>query len=1097
MQHQTIFARKFLRKTMDDQFILEKEVNNLGDKLAIIDNWVAQINSGRIDRQKEKSTQADFLNKIFGDVLGYAYDTSDKWLLHKEVTTPIGGKSADGALGIFRMKDGEKDLVDVRVAIELKDARTHLDKKQNRKGNTYTPVEQAFDYANKFGEKCKWVIVSNFKEIRLYNKSLGPTRYESWNLTTLNDYKTPDESAVPNLFQNPDNTEKPNDLQRFFFLLQNGRLFWERGTSDIDNLLKERQEEELRISQDFYKEYKRHRSDLFAHLKKINPQIKDLTLLEKTQKLLDRIIFVCFCEDYDIIPMKTFHRLIEYTRSNIFDPSDSLFYKNVKHLFQNVNDGHRRSRINRFNGGLFADDPMLNEIIIKDDCLEDVILMSRYDFATDMNVNILGHIFEQSISDIEAFKAQITGETIDNQGKRKQDGIFYTPEYITRYIVEQAVGGWLNERKNELGETDLPDLTDEDYDSIQAPSGGNERVQAHIRFWQQYAEALRNIKVIDPACGSGAFLNQVFDFLLKENQIVRNELDKLSLENDPTLLDKYILTNNIYGVDLNHESVQITKLSLWLKTANKHSELTALDQNILIGNSLIDDSKIAGKLAFKWKKRFKHIFDDGGFDVVVGNPPYVRQELLGDIKPHLEKHYESFVGTADLFTYFYEKGISILHPKGILSYVTNDFNKTTSSTLLRKYLTEKTNFIAFSDFSEVDVFKGTTTYPVILTLGLAARSEFLYCKFQQDDIGDIQTVFDNNSYPVVQKSLDATNWMFKSNGVAALFSKIKKHPNVKEVVSKCYRGILTGLNEAFIIDNEDKENIIKRHTKDSDIIKPLYEGRDIQKWNSPAIDKWIIFTRRGINIDEYPAEKEWLSQYKERLSPRNSPKQKIGRKAGRYEWYEIQDSVEYYELFESSKIIWTNLQNDSKFCYDESGAYINAPAVILPTDDKALLAILNSKLVWYFLNQICVVRSGGYIEVKPQYFEQIPIANYSKIKKKLSKKADFQIEKTSAIQSKQTNFRRRLHENLGIEKMSKKLQRFWEYDFKTLLAELKKNKISLSLDKQDEWATYFDKNKAEIQSLQTEIDRTDAEIDRMVYALYGLTDEEIKIVETS
>ena len=579
MQHQTIFARKFLRKTMDDQFILDKEIEDLDTKRAVIDNWVAQINSGRIDRQKEKSTQADFLNKIFGDVLGYTYDTHDKWLLHKEVTTPIGGKSADGALGIFRMTDGEKDLSDVRVAIELKDARTHLDKAQNRQGNRRTPVEQAFDYANKFGESCKWVIVSNFKEIRLYNKSLGPARYESWELTTLND------------------PEQSHELQRFFFLMQKGRLFWEKGVSFVDKILKDRQEEELNISHKFYVEYKNNRIKLLKHLKKHNPKIDELTLFEKTQKLLDRIIFICFCEDYDIIPLRTFNRLIQLARTDIFDSSDDIFYKYVKNLFQNVNEGSRKSRINRFNGGLFADDPILDNLIVKDDCLEDIILMSRYDFATDMNVNILGHIFEQSISDLEVLKAQITGESIDNQGKRKQDGIFYTPEYITRYIVEQAVGGWLNDRKTELGETDLPDLSDEDYDSLQ--NGGNKRIKAHIRFWQQYAEALRNIKVIDPACGSGAFLNQVFDFLYKENQIVRNELDKLSLENDPTPLDKYILTNNIYGVDLNHESVQITKLSLWLKTANKHSELTALDQNILIGNSLIDDPKVAGKLAFK------------------------------------------------------------------------------------------------------------------------------------------------------------------------------------------------------------------------------------------------------------------------------------------------------------------------------------------------------------------------------------------------------------------------------------------------------------------------------------------------------------------
>ena len=509
------------------------------------------------------------------------------------------------------MKDGEKNLSDVRVAIELKDARTHLDKRQNRQGDRRTPVEQAFDYANKFGESCKWIIVSNFVEIRLYNKSIGPAEYESWQLTTLNDYEDPNKKKEADLFNNSED-KKTSELQRFLFLLQNGRLFLEIGDSYVEGYLKERQKKQEEVSQEFYTKYKRYRIQLFHHLKKMNPQIEDLMLLEKTQKLLDRIIFICFCEDYDIIPDNTLSRMVDVWISDIFD-AEATLYKHVKYLFRSINEGNRRGRINRFNGGLFADDPILNQLIIEDDYLEPLVMLYTYDFATELNVNILGHIFEQSISDIEDFKAKITGETVDNQGKRKQDGIFYTPEYITRYIVEQSVGGWLNDCKNELGETDLPELADEDYDSL--TNGGNKHIKAHIRFWQQYNEILRNIKVIDPACGSGAFLNQVFDFLYKEHQIVRNELDKLSLESDPTPLDKFILTNNIYGVDLNHESVQITKLSLWLKTANKHSELTALDQNILIGNSLIDDPKIAGKLAFKWKKHFKAIFDNGGFDL--------------------------------------------------------------------------------------------------------------------------------------------------------------------------------------------------------------------------------------------------------------------------------------------------------------------------------------------------------------------------------------------------------------------------------------------------------------------------------------------------
>jgi hypothetical protein len=213
-------------------------------------------------------------------------------------------------------------------------------------------------------------------------------------------------------------------------------------------------------------------------------------------------------------------------------------------------------------------------------------------------------------------------------------------------------------------------------------------------------------------------------------------------------------------------------------------------------------------------------------------------------------------------------------------------------------------------------------------------------------------------------------------------------------------------------------------------------------------------------------------------------------------WWELRNCA-YYNLFENPKIVFPNLQNNNKFSFDESGAYINAPAVILPTNDKALLAILNSKLIWYFLNQICVVRSGGYIEVKPQYFEQIPIADYSKNKADFKNKTEKQIGKTNTIHTKIARFLKRLTDNLNIEKPSKKLESFYKYDFKTFVSELKKKKVILSLTQQDEWEDYFKAYKTEINTLQAEINQIDREIDKMVYELYGLTEDEIKIVESA
>lgn len=201
-------------------------------------------------------------------------------------------------------------------------------------------------------------------------------------------------------------------------------------------------------------------------------------------------------------------------------------------------------------------------------------------------------------------------------------------------------------------------------------------------------------------------------------------------------------------------------------------------------------------------------------------------------------------------------------------------------------------------------------------------------------------------------------------------------------------------------------------------------------------------------------------------------------------------------MFEKPKIVFPNLQNTNKFAYDETGAYINAPAVILPTNDKFLTAILNSKLVWYFLTSICVVRNGGYVEVKPQYFEQIPIPKISEeIKPELSELTIQIISKTSEKQKLQSLFLHLLENKFAELKINKKLENWHELEFKDFLKELQKAKIKLNISEEAEWIQYFNEQTEKVKTIKSEIEKTDREIDRMVYELYGLTEEEIKIVE--
>lgn len=602
------------------------------------DKWRSLTEQKIVEGKNEISLQDSFLSDIFGKILDYKsiHECPEEWHLYREKKTMTDATRSDGALGFFSSANE-----DVRVVIELKDAKTSLDARQKRKGANYTPVEQAFLYASKFGKKCRWVIVSNYKEIRLYNRNASMNEYESFVIEKLN---------------------HDAELKRFLYLLSRKNLIEKEKQSIIDNLYNSNEAEQEKISKEFYNKYKALRLHLFEHLKEKNSDTDELILLEKAQKILDRFIFICYCEDFGLLPERIFRKMMEAVKNPLIFANVTQ-WDQLKNLFSAIDQGSPRHHINKFNGGLFEFDEILDgKLMLGDEIFDALAEITDYDFDSDLNVNILGHIFEQSITDIEEIKASLAGESFDRKkGKRKKHGIYYTPEYITRYIVAQAVGGWLEERKKELGFEKLAELTEKDFASVKyyKKTGGirssNKNIKAHLEFWQAYKEKLSDIKVLDPACGSGAFLNQAFDFLYKEGQHVNEEIAKLQKgQTEVFRLDEHILKNNLFGVDLNPESVEITKLSLWLKTADRNSELTALDDNIKCGNSLIDDPQVAGERAFKWEHEFSEVMESGGFDVVIGNPPYGASFIIKE-KEFITKNYKSCQYKFESYIFFMKK----------------------------------------------------------------------------------------------------------------------------------------------------------------------------------------------------------------------------------------------------------------------------------------------------------------------------------------------------------------------------------------------------------------------------------------------------------
>src|SRR6056297_3320217 len=624
-----LFNKKIL-----EQRIKNYSVDNIERKVNQIKNW--QKNLADIKGLNEVELQNAFMGAIFEDILGYEdAPQKDKSTLKSQASTDVDATRPDGIIGFYdKTKRKEEDH---RAVIELKGPQIPLEKDQKRKGTTYrSPVDQGFSYTNKL-DKCRWVIVSNFTEIRLYQVGRSKEYYEIFYLNELDDIE---------------------EFKRFHYLLSKNNLISKDGKSQTLQLTEKTQKRHEDISVEFYNLYKNSRINLFGHLKENNENIDFEVLLEKAQKFLDRIIFICFCEDKGLLPNDLLHDAIKRGKES-YSVSPNPVWDQIKGVFRAIDEGSSTHNINSYNGGLFEYDEVLDKLVIEDEFFEGIYKISDYDFDSDVDVNILGHIFEQSIADIEKLKSDINEDEFDEtESKRKKDGIYYTPKYITSYIVENAVGGYLEDVKEELGYKELPDIAE-----ANSKSWKTRYTKKHLDFYNKYEEKLKNIKILDPACGSGAFLNRAFDYLLEEHQWLNKQRDILkdrymsidSLES----VQKDILKNNLFGVDLNEESVEITKLSLWLKTANKKKPLTNLDDNIKCGNSLIDDSEIADKKAFNWEEEFPEIINKGGFDIVIGNPPYVSvKKIKSNEKEFFKKNYFSGEKRFNLFTLFLERGLS-------------------------------------------------------------------------------------------------------------------------------------------------------------------------------------------------------------------------------------------------------------------------------------------------------------------------------------------------------------------------------------------------------------------------------------------------------
>ena len=975
----------------------------------------------------EAQVRIDFLNPFFAalgwDIENNSHKPPDKRDVVIEIL-PTGEKRVTSNLRpdySFRINGNTKFFVEAKAPSVALDDVNH--------------ILQAKDYAWNT-QQVSFVILTDFEEFKLFDASLKPNP------------KYPKEGLLYDL--------------KYADYLTNIEKLWELSKERVEQgslealLPRDPKSKRLRIPPDksFLEDLTGWRTDLAKDINKLNHDLDVHVLNDVVQKLLDRIIFIRIAEDRKIRPERELWEIVAQWRA---EGKRKSMMPALVDLFREVNDD--------LNGDIFkphacesveVDSELLADIINKlyfPDC--------RYRFDV-IAVELLGSIYERYLGST----IRVTPQRVKVEEKpeiKKAGGVYYTPKFIVDYIVKNTVG--------KLVEGKTP-------------------------------KQIEKIKILDPACGSGSFLLGAYQYLIDYHLSYYRDHPKdattLSLniympfnaeEFALPLREKAkILRNNIFGVDIDAQAVEVTMMSLYLKALEgergllprKQHLLPALGNNIKCGNSLIgydivdpslsplskggmqggffalDDAAKDKINPFDWTSKtagFGEIIENGGFDAVIGNPPYVRQELLGDFKDYFQQHYEVYHGTADLYAYFIEKGVSLLRKDGLFSYiVANKWMRANYGEPLRKWM-KKQRIEEITDFGDLQVFETATTYPCILRMRKgAAANKFSATQVKTLDFNDLAAYVSENSYTVNKTALSDEGWSLVNEQAQSLLTRLQGVGVLlgEYVKGQMYRGVLTGLNEAFIIDADTRKELIKKDRNSAELIKPFLFGRDIKRYEEPNIKSYLIFTRRGIDIKKYPAIEEHLLPFKKKLIPKPSDwkgGEWPGRKPGSYKWHEIQDSIDYYEEFDKPKIMLPDISVRGNFTLDQSNGLFSANTTyLIISDDRYLLGILNSALMTFFYRNSFAAYRGGYLRFFTQYLEKLPIRTI-----------DFSSPSEKAI-----------HEKLIfiVERM----------------LDLHKKKAALP-------------PSAEREKIEREIAVTDEKIDEIVYGLYGITDEERKIVE--
>lgn len=1026
----SLFGRNRLRERAE-----KIETSAVLDHIATVQTWLNDYDHGTLKTDKETGREQQYNQDFFMRILGYKEKPASPFTFEPKHTTTIG-QYPDAVL---RYTDASKSIDNISAVVELKGAKISLDRPQQREGNL-SPVQQAFKYKPQYAS-CPFVVVSNFWEFRLYNDN--QLDYEAW---TLRDLVDPTDDYIK--------------FKQWYVLLHADNMVAAQGKSATERLLTDIRQKQEDVGKKFYAEYKAARDTLLQDIWRKNEKTRTnfSVAIQKAQTIIDRIMFACFAEDSGLLPDNILARVKQSAEGSAYN--DSL-WEELKDFFIKIDRGSSKLGIPQgYNGGLFAYDPMVDALEISDEALDALIAFGRYDFKEDLQVNILGHIFEQSITDLEEIKRKVWDDShpddgtlaVPKRGKRKQDGIYYTPDYVVRYIVDNSVGAFLRQKEAELlAKHKLTDRLGE--------RGYEQRERA---AYLEYQYVLQNIKVIDPACGSGAFLVYVFDYLLAENNRVDDIIGGGLYSTDSFV--RSILTDNIYGVDLNDESVEITKLSLWLKTAQRDKKLTTLDKNIKVGNSIISDPLIATDKAFNWEEAFPEVLKKGGFDVVVGNPPY-GVSFSDAEKKHLNS-FDALVPDFEIYVYFISLLRKILADGGRLTYIfPNTFLVNVYGVRYRKRLFEETSLDSLLDLSNDPTFADASVRTIVMSL--------------TKEPGEYQTemrVIDEDDKAITTfQSLNKKQLITSIDNVLALFTRLPEESQVIDKIKSRSQSLsqLMDVSQGYIPYR--RSDLVKAYGKaagDSIV--------DNREWHSP------------VKLDD---------TYKRDLAGRELNRYSI-RKLPKAQYVKYGPHVASYvdpKFFSDPRIIVREITATHLYAaFTDEELYtnpsiINAVPIDPALDVQAVLAIVNSKLIGWFHNKTSPkAKKGLFPKVLVGDVRNIPLI----LPIDTTELSDLAVGMAATwkdLQDESDNFKTLIRSDLSLPAWPTTLGFWWRLEFDEFVKRLVKRKLTLS--KKNDLLLIFKRYKETCVPLADAFDNLDKKVDGIVYQLYGLTPSEIAMVE--